>query len=165
MTLAPMRARTLALVSILVAVGALAVMLFFASQGGGERNDALLFLDRYEGLDVDDPIAERRDRIRRIAAMPLATRSVDEVRDLCVSAHETLIRAEERGAEARAIFDRATAGGVAEGDIPVEQRASIEAALEESNDALASARESMPRCMAGVRTLELRFAPQRAREP
>ena len=64
-----MRPRTIALVSILVAVGALAVVLFFASRDDSARNDALLFLDRYDGIDVDDPLEERRERIEQLSRL------------------------------------------------------------------------------------------------
>lgn len=153
-----MRPRTLALVSILVAVGALAVFLFFASRDDSARNDALLFLDRYEGIDVDDPLEERRTRIEQLSRLPLANEEVDHVRDQCVEAHQLLIRAEDRSAEARAAFEEATSGGGDESDIPTEIRASIEAALEESNTSLEEARGRMTLCMDGTRGLELRFS-------
>lgn len=157
-----MRLRTLATVTILVAVGALAAMLFLTRQDDRTRNDALLFLDRYEALDVDDPLETRRPLVEALAAMPFAAAEVDRVRDGCVEAHRTLILAEERGAEAREIFDRATEGGrVPEGDIPTEVRASIEAALSESNEALPRARAQLRECMDGARGLSVRFQPRR----
>lgn len=153
-----MRPRTLALMSILAAVGALAVVLFFASRDDSARNDALLFLDRYDGIDVDDPLEERRERIGQLSRLPLPNDEVDRVRDVCIEAHQLLIRAEDRSAEARGAFDEATRGGIEENDIPTDTRVSIEAALEESNESLARAREQMPRCADGARDLRLRFA-------
>src|SRR5688500_6938094 len=105
-----MRARTLALSSILVAVGALAVLLFFANQDDRVRNDALLFLDRWEGIEVDDPLEERRTRIDALDRLGIGADEIDLVRDQCVAAHRTLIRAEDSGAVARTAFDRATEG-------------------------------------------------------
>src|SRR5690606_37345474 len=96
---AEMRLRSIATITILVAVGALAAMLFLTRQDDRTRNDALLFLDRYEQLDVDDPIDTRRPLVEALAAMPFAAEEVDRVRDRCVEAHRTLIVAEERGAE------------------------------------------------------------------
>lgn len=156
------RARNLALLSILVAVGGLAAVALFSNRDDRSRNDALLFLDRYGELDVDDPVDDRRERVEALAAIPFSAGDVDRVRDTCVEAHRTLILAEDRGTEARAAFDRATAGGrVAESEIPTETRASIEAALAESNDALARAREQLPRCMSEARRLEVRYQQRR----
>ena len=58
------------------------------------------------------------------------------MRDVCIEAHQLLILAEDRSAEARGRFDEATRGGLEENDIPTDIRVSIEAALEESNDSL-----------------------------
>ena len=160
-----MRARSLALLTIMVAVGALAVMFFFTRQDDRTRNDALLFLDRYQALDLDDPIEERRQRVDALDALPFASEEVERVRDACVGAHRTLIVAEERGAEARAIFERETDHGrIAESDLPTEVRASIEAALSESNEALPRAREELRTCMDDARRLEVRFQPRRRAE-
>lgn len=162
-----MRTRSLAIASVLVAFGALAVVMFFANRDDSARNDALLFLDRYEGIDVDDPAEERRARVDMISGLPIGSEEVDHVRDLCVDAHRTLLRAEDRGAEARVAFDQAMGGRrraeVDEDEIPTDVRATIEAALAESNGALEIARDAMPRCLSAVRGLEVRFQPQRAR--
>lgn len=157
-----MRSRNLVLMSTLVGVGALAVVAFFVKGDDRTRNDALLFLDRYDDLDVDDAIEQRRPLVDDIAALPFSSNEVDGVRDHCVDAHRTLIVAEERGVEARALFDRATDGGrVPEGDIPTDIRASIEAALGESNDALERVRPLMADCDDRVRRLRTRFQPRR----
>lgn len=157
-----MRLRSVATITILVAVGALAAMLFLTRQDDRTRNDALLFLDRYEALDVDDPIDVRRPLVSALAEMPFAAEEVDRVRDGCVEAHRTLIVAEERGAEAREIFERATGGGrVPESEIPTDVRASIEAALAESNEALPRARAQLRDCMDDARRLQVRFQPRR----
>ena len=158
-----MRARTLALGSILVAVGALVVLAFFMDRDDRSRNDALLLLDRYEGIDVDDPVEERRTRIEALAAIPLGDGTADRVRDACVEAHRLLIRAEDTSATARGLFAQATRGGGAEDDIPTAVRADIESALSESNDALTEARDRMPRCLSEMRTLEVRFRPHHLR--
>ncbi|MDQ3037473.1 MAG: hypothetical protein M3Y87_34075 [Myxococcota bacterium] len=167
-----MRARNLVLLSSVVAAGAIAFVVLSSSGalesspfGGGDertRNDAMLFLARYDQLDVDDPIDQRRPLVESLEAMPFATPEVDRARDFCVDAHRALILAEERGIEARAAFDRASEGGrIEEPDIPTETRASIESALTESNDALARAREQLPRCMREARDLGTRFRPRR----
>jgi hypothetical protein len=159
-----MRSRNLVLVSILVAVGAVAVTAFLMRGNDRTRNDAMLFLDRFGALDVDSPVLERLPHIEALASMPFASEEITEVRDLCVEAHRTLLVAEERGAEARASFDRATdQGRLAESDISPETRASIEAALGESNRALERVRPLMTRCDDRVRGLRARFrAPRRS---
>lgn len=153
-----MRSRNLVLVSILVAVGAVAVIAFLMRGSDRTRNDAMLFLDRFGHLDVDSPIYERRPHIEALESMPFASQEVDEIRDLCVEAHRMLLVAEERGAEARESFDRATdRGQLEESDISAETRAAIEAALGESNRALARVRPLMMRCDDRVRGLRARF--------
>jgi hypothetical protein len=157
-----MRARHIALVTLLAAVAALAFALLFSRGDGGTRNDALLFLDRYQVLDLDDPIEERRRTVEALATMPFAADEVRAVRDRCVEAHRTLIRAEERGAEARAIFERATdQGRISDDEISTDVRASIESALQESNESLPRARELLRTCMEDTRRLEVRFRPGR----
>ncbi len=159
-----MRSRNLVLASILVAVGAVAVIAFLMRGSDRTRNDAMLFLDRFGELDVDAPVTERTPHVEALASMPFASQEVDEVRDLCVEAHQTLLLAEERGAEARVSFDRATEQGrLREGDISPDVRASIEAALRESNQALERVRPLMAHCDDRVRGLRARFrTPRRA---
>ena len=157
-----MRARNLVLVSALVGVGALAAVAFFVRGDDRTRNDALLFLDRYDRLDVDDSVDVRAPIVDELERMPFPSRDVDAVRDTCVDAQRTLLLAEARGVEARAIFDRATdRGRIAEGDIPTETRASIESALAESNAALERVRPLMADCDEDVRQLRHRFQPRR----
>jgi hypothetical protein len=156
-----MRARTLIIASLLVAVGAFAVAALFASGDDRSRNDALLFLDRYEGLDIDDPIDQREPLVDGLARIPLSSERVRRIRDACVEAHRTLIRAEQRGADARAAFERATAGGRT--DLTPEERSEIDGALADSEQALPVARERLGACMDDVRDLRLRFRPQHAR--
>jgi hypothetical protein len=155
-----MRGRGLVLMSILVSVAAVAAIAFLANRDDRSRNDAMLFLDRYRWLDVDDPLEERRARVDALASIPLSSPEVGEVRDLCVSAHRTLIRAEEHSAAAREALAQATAGGAGEESMPDEVRARIEADLATSDEAIALAREQLPRCLDRARRLELRFQPR-----
>jgi hypothetical protein len=157
MTHSTMPGRGLLLIFVLAAVAALAGVAFLTDREGRTRNEALLFLDRYEGIDLDDPLDERKQSIDALAALPLSSAEVAEVRDVCVEAHRTLIRAEEHSAAARADLEHATADGQREEDIPTEVRAQIEAHLQSSNESLALARETLPRCMERVHQLEVRF--------
>ena len=145
-------------VAIVTGVGTvLAILGLAAFTGADGSGDARRFFEVYGEVDADAPMAERAQRIEALAAVPLATDEIATVRDLCVEAHRTLLRAEERGAEARAAFRQATAGGSGEESITDEQRASIETALSESNDALALARRQMPECLRRVHGLEQRY--------
>ena len=149
------------LIAIGLAVAAVVVGIAIASQGqsGDGRNDAMLFLDRIEGLDVEDPIEERRAQVGVLAGLPLHAESVVEVRDLCVSAHSTLIRAEDRSAEARSLFDEASAHGTIE--VSTEIAARIEDAIADSDRAIEEARTMLPRCMQRVETLRSRYTSRR----
>lgn len=160
-----MRIRPIALVSLLGIVAALAGVMLVSRREDAVRNDALLFLDRFDGLDIHDPLPSRRPLVDALASMPLASDEVDAVRRRCVEAHRTLLDAEEATARARALLDEASAGRRLEDvDLSVQARAEIESSIHASDAALERARHLFERCEDSVRRLRVRFRPQRARE-
>jgi hypothetical protein len=119
------------------------------------RNDAMLFLDRFDDIDVDTPLEERRTQVEAIRQLALTDETVLQTRDLCVSAHQALIDAEDQHALARHLL--VESGGTTETDVPPEAAARISTAIDESNEAIERSRELFPRCTREVNALERRF--------
>lgn len=126
------------------------------------RNEALLFLDRYEQIDMHAPTAERRPLIEGLRDLSLVIPDVVHARDACVAAHLGLLEAEETHERARDELIRASEGG----DRPLEMDAAarIEAAINESNDAIERSPALFERCYREVRGLEGRFPRRRNAE-
>src|SRR5689334_3374981 len=95
------------------AVRKLAILAFglVVACGDREGNEARLFLDRVEQIDIEAPPEVRRDRIDALASIAIESTDVKRTRDLCVEAHRTLLDAEAKQASAQADLDRITAGG------------------------------------------------------
>jgi len=115
----------------------------------------MLFLDRFEDVDVDDPLEDRRTAIQAIHELALTDASVVAARDACVTAHEALIEAEDQHAIANHLFVESSSAG--EHDVPADVAAQINAAITHSDDAIARSRELFPRCTSAVSQLERRF--------
>lgn len=126
-----------------------------AGCGDSDRNEAMLFLTRYDALDLGAPIEERRAAIAALRGLVLTSEPVMHARDACVEAYSAEIRAEDRHAEATAELLRASSGGAEE--VPTEARARIEAAIQDSQDAIEATRELYPRCQRAARDLRLRY--------
>jgi hypothetical protein len=119
------------------------------------RNEAMLFLDRFQDIDVDDELEERRTAIAGIHDLALTDATVIAARDTCVTAHEALIEAEDQHAVANHLFVESSAAG--EHEVPAEVAAQINAAIEHSDEAIARSRELFPRCTSAVSQLERRY--------
>lgn len=119
------------------------------------RNEAMLFLDRYEQIDRDSSLEVRRPLVEGLRSLTLLSPDVVHARDACVDAHSTLLEAEERHASAREELLAATEGG----DRPLEMDAAarIESAISESNAAIERTPALFERCYREVRGLERRF--------
>ncbi|MCC6876914.1 MAG: hypothetical protein IT378_21595 [Sandaracinaceae bacterium] len=124
------------------------------------RNDAQLFLDRVQRIDLDAPSAERRTLVEALATLPLASEEVRSARNACVEAHRTLLRAETLHVEAR---DRLRAYENDESRIPITERQRIERAISGSSQALEQSHGLFARCERAKRDLELRYR-RRARQ-
>jgi len=123
------------------------------------RNEAMLFLTRYEALDLDAPLEERREAVADLRGLVLSTEDVRSARDACAEAYETEIRAEDQHAEATAQLLAASAGGAE--TVPTEAAARIEAAIQQSQEAIERTRELFPRCEREARSLRSRFSAPR----
>lgn len=119
--------------------------------------EARTLLDRLDGLDLDDPIEERRRRVTSLASLPLSDATVKEARDVCVDAHQSLLDAEELHTSARAALARYED----ESAIPVAEQQRIQRAITGSNDALTRARDLIGRCERHTRDLDNRYRRQR----
>lgn len=119
------------------------------------RNEAMLFLDRFEQIDVDDPLEERRTAIQAIQDMALTDETVISARDTCVTAHQALIEAEDQHQIANHLFVESSSAG--EHEVSEEIAAQINAAIEHSDEAITRSRELFPRCTSAVSQLERRF--------
>jgi hypothetical protein len=126
------------------------------------RNEAMLFFDRYERIDQEQPPEVRRPLVEALEGLTLVTPDVVHARDACVEAHTMLLEAEERHAAAREELLRATEGG--DRPLEVDAAARIEAAIEESNAAIERSPALFERCYREVRSLEGRFHRRRNSE-
>jgi len=123
------------------------------------RNEAMLFLTRYEALDLDAPLEERRGAVEDLRGLVLSTEDVRSARDACAEAYEAEILAEDQHAEATAQLLAASAGGAE--TVPTEAAARIEAAIQQSQEAIERTRELFPRCEREARALRSRFSAPR----
>lgn len=146
------------LVTTLVLIAAIAPLT--ACEDETARNEAMLFLDRFEDVDVDDELEERRISITQIREMVITDHDVDAARDACVDAYDALIEAEDQHALARHLLVQS--GGTTEMDVPPEVALEINAAIDHSDDAISRSRELFPRCNHAVTQLERRYPRQRA---
>lgn len=117
------------------------------------RNDANLFLERVQRIDLDDTIAARTAMVDSLEALPLGAPEVTTARDTCVSAHRAILSAETLHARARA----AVAAG--EGTM---DRARIERDIQESNRQIERSRPLFTRCHRLTRDLDVRYRSRRA---
>ena len=123
------------------------------------RNDANLFLVRVERVDLDDAPDEREAHVRALENLPLRNPQIREVRDLCVNAHRTLLRAEGMAQEAR----EQLAALEGQDTVPADSAREIEVALTRSNALLAESRHLFPRCTRRTEELQMRYRRRRTR--
>ncbi len=123
------------------------------------RNDATIFLDRVQRIDLDDPIADRRRNVGSLASLPLSAPEVQRARDACVEAHQTIIDAETLTTGARAEVERYED----ESQIPITARQRIEADIRRSNGLIERSRALFDTCHRLTRDLEVRYRSRRAR--
>lgn len=142
-----------------IAVALVLVSLALAGCEDRTRNEAMLFLTRYDALDLDAPIEERRAAVAALRDLVLTTEDVISARDSCAQAYEAEIRAEDQHAEATTQLLEASAGGAE--NVPTEAAARIEAAIQSSQEAIEQTRELFPRCEREARALRLRFSAPR----
>ena len=137
----------------------LGVVLLLAGCEEDARNDANLFLVRIETIDLDDPPAQREERVSALEQLPLRHTQIREVRDLCVNAHRTLLRAEALAQQARERL------GALEGsdEVPATAAREIEVALTRSNHLLAESRRLFPRCTRRTEELQRQYRRRRTR--
>ena len=117
------------------------------------RNDANLFLDRVQRIDLDDTVEERERMVDALAHLPLSAEPVQEARDACVEAHRTILEAEALHANARAALE----GHAQEDEIAITERQRIERDIQASNRAVERSRGLFSRCHRLTRELELRY--------
>lgn len=126
------------------------------------RNEAMLFLTRYDALDLDAPLEERREAVSNLRGLVLTNEAVVSARDACADAYDAEILAEDQHAAATAQLLEASAGGAER--VPTEAAARIEAAIQSSQEAIERTRELFPRCEREARALRMRFSAPRPSE-
>jgi hypothetical protein len=129
-------------------------------EGDDARNEAMIFLTRYDDFATDAPREDRERGVAELRGLVLSNESVRAVRDACADAFDSVLRAEGQHTEATRMLLEASNGGA--GEIPTEAAARIEAAIQESTEAIEASRTGFQRCQTGVQTLRTRFAGQRA---
>jgi len=117
-----------------------------------KENEARLFLGRAELISIDAPIAERRQLLERIEALPLTDEAVVAVRDKCVGGHGALIEAEESQNEATIALGAIT-GGRDDVQVPAAEAARIEALITRSSEAIIRSRALLEECEDGKQRL------------
>lgn len=123
------------------------------------RNDATIFLDRVQRIDLDDPLAERRRLVASLESLPLTAPEVTRARDTCVEAHRAILSAEELTQGARAELERHED----EAAIPLVTRQRIEADIRRSNELIERSRGLFDTCHRLTRDLEVRYRSRRTR--
>ncbi|MFK7988986.1 MAG: hypothetical protein AB8I08_23415 [Sandaracinaceae bacterium] len=122
------------------------------------RNDAHLFLDRVERIDLDDPVEVRRRRVDSLATLPVTAEVVRLARDACVDAHRAVIEAEEAAASAREILEEYED----EASIPATERQRFERSIETSRRAMDRSRNLFRSCHDRTNDLSLRYRNRRS---
>lgn len=150
-----------AFLTLVVCAGVVAVLVTQCDDGSA-RNEAMLFLDRYQVIELDQPVDERRPLVEALERLAIANTEVDHTRDACVEAHMGLIEAEERHATAR--HELVEAIGHEGREVPPDVAARIDAAIEESNAAIERSPALFQICYREVRALESRFHRRRPAE-
>lgn len=120
----------------------LAVILLVCACEHDASAEAILFLDRLDQVDLDDPVADRQRIVDNLAHMPLRDPQVRQVRAVCVDAHRSILEAEILHARARDVVGRYPD----EADIPAAQRVSIQRDIDGSSRALARSERLIARC-------------------
>lgn len=124
--------------------------------GADETNEARLFLDRYEGLDVNvDDLDERRRRVDALDRLAIASERVRSVRETCLAMHSALLEAEVQQAEARRLvtaLERSAPESRTEDAV-----AAVDQALTRSADAATRVRALRPECDEKLADLRARF--------
>ena len=141
----------------------LSILVLAAAAAGCEpdaRNDANLFLDRVQRIDLDDPVEERQRLVDSLASLPLSAEPVQQARDACVEAHRTILEAEDAHGRARAALE----AHPSEEDIAITERQRIERDIQASTRAVERSRDLFARCHRLTRDLELRYRGRRSRE-
>ena len=141
----------------------LAPLLILAALSGCEpdaRNDAIIFLDRVQRIDLDDSIADRQRLVESLRSLPLSAPEVTRARDACVEAHETILSAEELTQNARAQIERYEGD---ESQIPITERQRIERDIQRSTQLIERSRSHFDTCHRLTRDLEVRYRGRRAR--
>jgi hypothetical protein len=127
---------------------------------GCERDpsaEARMFLDRFDRIDLDDPIEERQRLVDNLTNMPLAADEVRRVRDVCVDAHQSALEAETLQVRARDTVAQY------EGTIPYEVGRGIERDIRGSGRALERSRTLFSRCLDMRARLERKYRSRRER--
>jgi len=131
---------------------ALAALAAVAGCTDRKENEARLFLGRAELISIDAPIAERRQLLERLEALPLTDETVVAVRGKCVGGHGALIEAEEAQNEATIALGSITGGDNA-AHVPAADAARIEAMITRSSEAIVRSRALLVECEDGKQRL------------
>ena len=129
-------------------------------EGDAARNEAMIFLTRYDDYTTDAPREDRERGVRELRSLVLNNEGVRTVRDTCADAFDSVLRAEAQHGEATQLLLEASHGG--EGEISTEAAARIEAAIQQSNESIEASRTGFQRCQTGVQSMRSHFAGQRA---
>jgi hypothetical protein len=152
------RVKPAAVVMVAVALGAGAAV----GCGDQKANDARLFLDRVERIDVEGPRESRRVAVDALANVAVETEEIQRARDLCVEAHRTLLDAEDTQANAQAELDRIIGNGInPNADIAPDVASRLDRQITEARQGIERSRQLMPRCQDEVGDLAREYARRR----
>ncbi len=118
------------------------------------RNDARLFLDRYETIEEGD-LAVRRHRVDGLARLSVGEPEVVATRDACAAMHDAMLRAEEATAAARQAVAAVEAAAPSERTDPA---AAADRHMAAAREALTQVPELEEPCRSKLRDLRARHA-------
>jgi hypothetical protein len=133
----------------------LCVILTVCTACGGEaakREEGRQLVEALTRLQDVDTLAERQAQLDALAKVPLAAAENLRVRDLCVTAHRQLLKAEIEQAGAKRAMEAALPKGGGQ-ELPAAARDEISAAIGRSDAALAESKKTFPECQRGLQGL------------
>jgi len=133
------------------------LLVLLASCGASEENEARLILDRIDAIEAPT-LDERRRRVDQLAATPVETPRVLNVRDRCAELHDMLLRSEEKTQEARQLVEGMERGRL---EATEERQARVERLLEESAEAVSETRVLRAPCQDALTDVRARYDPRR----
>ncbi|HEX2678054.1 MAG TPA: hypothetical protein VHM19_15475 [Polyangiales bacterium] len=109
-------------------------------------------LTRLNAIEDETSFEKRQKMLDELAALKLEDRSNEHAREVCLSAHVQLLRAEVEQATAKKQLEEADKGP-GQPKLAPDGAKDVSAAIQRSNDALEEAQKTLPACEVSMQTL------------